>query len=61
MGDKLTAVVSLRLSDDDRKRLDAVAEQLPIVPRLTLARIALRMGLDAIGKNPGALLTVSTR
>jgi hypothetical protein len=61
VGDKLTEVVSLRLSDEDRRRLDAVAAKVPIVPRLTIARVALRMGLEEIGKNPSWLLTVSAR
>jgi hypothetical protein len=63
LGEKLSlaTVVSLRLTDDDRSRLDAVAARLPVVPRLTLARIALRMGLEVIAKNPSVLLSVSER
>jgi hypothetical protein len=51
-GEKLSDIVSMRLSPDDRKRLDRVASQVPIVPRLTLVRLAFRIGLEAIAQNP---------
>jgi hypothetical protein len=54
----------MRLSPDDRKRLDRLASQIPIVPRLTLARLAFRIGLEAIAQNPTRWLrgvTVSAR
>jgi len=58
---ELTEVISMRLSPEDYQLLDGVAALIPIVPRLTLARVALRLGLEAIRKNPAQALTPSAR
>lgn len=53
---ELTDVISMRLSPDDRKLLDHVSSMVPVIPRLTLARIALRIGLETIRQNPAQAL-----
>jgi len=60
-GGELTDVISMRLSQEDRELLDRVASSVPAVPRLTLARIALRIGLDAIRQNPARALAGGRR
>jgi hypothetical protein len=55
-GGELTEVVSMRLSPEDRQLLDSVAALVPVVPRLTLARVALRLGLEIIRRNPAQAL-----
>jgi hypothetical protein len=52
---KLTDLISMRLSPDDSEELDAVCEHIPM-PRLTIARIALRLGLAELRKNPARVL-----
>lgn len=54
--EELTEVISMRLSRKDRQLLDDVGALIPIVPRLTLARVALRLGLEAIRKSPAQAL-----
>jgi len=51
----LTDLISMRLSPDDSEALDAVSERIPI-PRLTIARIALRIGLVELKENPARVL-----
>lgn len=58
---ELTEVISMRLSPEDRQLLDDVGALIPIVPRLTLARVALRLGLEVIRKNPAQALTPTMR
>ena len=53
----LTEVISMRLSMEDCVLLEKVSTAVPAIPRLTLARLALRMGLDAIRQNPARALT----
>jgi hypothetical protein len=60
-GSELTEVVSMRLSLDDKRLLDAVAAQVPVVPALTLARIAMRIGLAAIRQDPARALAPQGR
>ena len=55
-GGDLTDVISMRLSPEDGRLLDSIAALVPVVPRLTLARIALRIGLEAIRQNPARVL-----
>jgi hypothetical protein len=57
---ELTNIMSMRLSPEDGELLDAVAALVPVVPRLTLARIALRIGLEVIRKNPARALGAVT-
>jgi hypothetical protein len=52
---KLTDLISMRLSPEDSKELDVVCERLPM-PRLTVARIALRIGLSELRENPARIL-----
>jgi hypothetical protein len=60
-GSELTDVISMRLSPDDRQLLDSVSALVPVIPRLTLARLALRIGLEAIRQNPARALTPPAR
>jgi predicted transcriptional regulator len=55
--DRLARQVAIRLSDDDMKRLDALAESLPIASRNAIARAALRIGLDVLEADPSRLLS----
>jgi len=55
-GGDLTDIISMRLSPEDGRLLDSIAALVPVVPRLTLARIALRIGLEAIRQNPARVL-----
>jgi hypothetical protein len=57
---KLTDLISMRLTPEDSEELDAVCEQMPI-PRLTVARIALRLGLAELRKNPARVLEGKTK
>lgn len=52
----LSAMLGVRVSADDLARIDAIAEKLPIGTRHAIARFALRIGLDAIERDPGILL-----
>lgn len=52
---KLTDAISLRLSPEDSDELDAVCEKIPM-PRLTVARIAMRLGLAELRENPARVL-----
>lgn len=60
-GGELTDVISMRLSSDDRQLLDSVSSLVPVIPRLTLARLALRIGLEAIRQNPARALAPPAR
>jgi len=46
----------LRVTSEDFERLDALVEQIPIANRSSLAREALRIGLDAIESDPAMLV-----
>ena len=46
--DKLARQMALRLSDEDMKRLDALADSIPIASRNAIAREALRIGLATL-------------
>jgi hypothetical protein len=46
----------MRLAPEDGALLDSVAAMVPAVRRLVLARIALRIGLEVIRKNPAKAL-----
>jgi hypothetical protein len=54
--DRLSRQVALRLSEQDIARLDDLAERLPIASRNAIARAALRIGLEALEKDPTKLL-----
>lgn len=53
---KLTDMISMRLYPEDSQLLNSVAALVPVVPRLTLARVAMRLGLEQIRKNPARAL-----
>jgi hypothetical protein len=52
---KLTDLISMRLSPEDSEELDAVCERIPM-PRLTVARIAMQLGLAELRDNPARVL-----
>jgi len=54
--DGLSEMLGVRVSADDLARLDLLAERLPIGTRHAIARFALRIGLDAIERDPAILL-----
>jgi hypothetical protein len=60
-GGELTDIISMRLSPDDRQLLETVAGLVPVVPKLTLARLALRIGLETIRRNPAQALAAPPR
>lgn len=49
---ELVRVVSMRLSESDYKLLHSVAAQVPVIPPLTVARVAMQIGLKIIQKDP---------
>lgn len=49
-------MLGVRVSPDDLARIDVLAERLPIGTRHAIARFALRIGLDAIERDPAILL-----
>ncbi len=51
----LTKVISMRLTEEDKGKLDRLAGQIPIPP-LTIARVALRLGLDVLLDDPTKIL-----
>jgi len=55
--DRLAHQMALRLSDEDVKRLDALADGIPIATRNAIARAALRIGLASLEKDPSQLLS----
>lgn len=48
----LDEMISIRVSKDDVEAMKRLADRLPIKP-ITIARIALRLGLDALTRDPG--------
>lgn len=54
--DELTEMISMRLTQRDLATLEEVAERVPAIPRLTLARLAMRLGLEVIRNNPAEAL-----
>jgi hypothetical protein len=57
--DGLTEELTMRISKDDRAALDALAERLPLKAR-AIARIALRIGLAEIEKDPAKIFAAGT-
>ena len=54
--DGLTEMLGVRVSRDDLARIDALADRIPIGTRHAIARHALRLGLEAIERDPAILL-----
>jgi hypothetical protein len=50
----LSVVISVRVSREDKARLDDLAKRVPL-KALAIARIALRLGITEIEREPGAL------
>ena len=44
--------IAIRLTSADLDRLEALAEKIPVASRNAIARAALRIGLEAIEKDP---------
>ncbi len=55
---ELTDVVSIRISAPDRRLLEQVSKEVPAIPKLTLARLAMRIGLELIRREPAVLVRV---
>jgi hypothetical protein len=55
--DRLGRQVALRLSDEDMKRLDSLADSISIASRNAIARAALRIGLAALEADPSQLFS----
>lgn len=53
---ELTGMISMRLTSEDEQLLDLVAALVSVAPRLALARVALRIGLEQIRQNPARAL-----
>lgn len=53
---ELSDMISMRLTPEDSRALDSVAALVPVIPRLALARVAMRLGLEQIQKNPARAL-----
>jgi predicted transcriptional regulator len=49
---RLARQVAIRLSDDDIKRLDDLADRISIASRNAVARAAMRIGLEVLEKDP---------
>jgi hypothetical protein len=54
--DALGGMLGVRVSSDDLARLDAIVSRMMLGSRHAVARAALRLGLDAIERDPGVLL-----
>jgi hypothetical protein len=54
--DKLTRQLGCRLTDGEIDRLSLMSEKFNTIPKNTLIRIALSVGLDAIDKEPARFL-----
>lgn len=44
--------IAIRLTSADLDRLEALAEKIPVASRNAIARAALRIGLEALEKDP---------
>lgn len=56
MGSRLDEQVSIRLSESDMKRLEALAARISNMKRLAIARAALLIGLAEIEADPTKLV-----
>jgi len=56
-GRELTAMISVRLSENDLEQLNALAEAIPALTPTTIARVAMREGFKALAKNPALALS----
>lgn len=51
----LSRAISLRISRKDQEALERLLGFLPL-KKLTIARLALRIGLESLRKNPGQVI-----
>jgi len=56
----LTQMIAIRVTTEDTKLLDDLAERLPVASRHAIAREALRIGLAALDDDPTQLVRAST-
>lgn len=54
--DGLSEMLGIRVAKSDIERIDALAERMPVGTRHSIARVALRLGLDAIERDPVVLI-----
>jgi hypothetical protein len=54
--ERLMVTLGLRLTADEAARLDALVERIPIASRHSIARAALRIGLDALEADPARVV-----
>ena len=52
----LSAALFLRISAEDERRLDALAERIPIASKNAIAREAMRLGLSLLEEDPARLV-----
>lgn len=57
---RYTQVISIRLTSDELELLCEATALVPLVPRLTLARFAMLLGLGQIKNNPRVVAHVNT-
>lgn len=53
---KFDVLLAMRVTSDDAALLDLVSEMIPMAARLTIARAALRVGLETIKRDPSRAL-----
>ena len=49
-------MLGIRVAKADLDRLDAIAERMPAGTRHSIARVALRLGLEAVERDPLLLI-----
>jgi hypothetical protein len=54
--EKNTELLQIRISPTDKARIQLLAEDVPVASESSMAREALRLGLEAIEKDPAILL-----
>jgi hypothetical protein len=57
---KLKAMICVRITKEDRKALDRLTEALPLKLN-AIARVALRIGVEALERDPTMLLSSPLR
>ncbi|MBI4702102.1 MAG: hypothetical protein HY744_13285 [Deltaproteobacteria bacterium] len=58
---RLGVTLGLRLDAADADRLNALAERIPVGSRHSIARAALRLGLDALAEDPSRIIAPAPR
>lgn len=52
----LNCQIALRISEDEARRIDALAERFPVISKHALIRATMRFGLDFVEEDPTRLL-----